>query len=279
MPELRIIVAPPGSTVQDGGRSGYLHDGVPPSGPLDPTAHAAANLAVGNGPGAAALEIPLGSLRVVVSGGPVAVSIDGAPAMEHEGDLAVPSCERAVRYLATSGGIDVPPVLGSRATLLSARLGGVEGRALRAGDVLRIAVGARAVSLQHAPSVQAPGDDAVLRVRPGPHVSRFPAGALDHLLRERWVVSARSDRVGTRLEGASLPRERDDRLPPCPMVRGAIQVTTDGTPIVLGPDHPVTGGYPVLAVVSRASQAMLARIRPGKSVRLALEDADEYGGR
>src|SRR5215831_883139 len=96
MAELRIIFAPPGTTVQDGGRSGYLHAGVPPSGPLDPTAHAAANLAVGNGPGAAALEIPLGSLRVVVSGGPVAVSIDGAPAMHPEGELAVSSCERAV---------------------------------------------------------------------------------------------------------------------------------------------------------------------------------------
>jgi len=139
-------------------------------------------------------------------------------------------------------------------------------------DVLRIAAGARAVNMPHAPSVQAPGEDAVLRVRPGPHVSRFPAGALDYLLGQRWVVSARSDRVGTRLEGAAVPRERDDRLPPCPMVRGAIQVTTDGTPIVLGPDHPVTGGYPVLAVVSRASQAMLARIRPGKTVGFALEE-------
>jgi biotin-dependent carboxylase-like uncharacterized protein len=271
MPELRVVFAPPGTTVQDGGRSGYLHAGVPPSGPLDPTAHAAANLAVGNPPGAAALEIPLSSLRVVLSGA-VAVSIDGAPATQHEGELVVPSCERAVRYLALAGGIDVPVVLGSRATLLSARLGGVEGRALRAGDVLRIAPGARAVNVPHAPSVQAPGDGAVLRVRPGPHVGRFPAGALEHLLGQPWLVSARSDRVGTRLEGAAVPRQRDDRLPPCPMVRGAMQVTTDGTPIVLGPDHPVTGGYPVLAVVSRASQAMLARIRPGKGVGFALEE-------
>jgi allophanate hydrolase subunit 2 len=83
-------------------------------------------------------------------------------------------------------------------------------------------------------------------------------------------VSAKSDRVGVRLEGPGIPREGDDRAPPTPMVRGAVQITTDGAPIVLGPDHPVTGGYPVIAVVSRASQAVLARLRAKREVRFAL---------
>jgi biotin-dependent carboxylase-like uncharacterized protein len=272
--ELRVVSAPPATTVQDGGRSGWLHAGVPPSGPLDPTAHAAANLAVGNRAGAAAIEIPLGALRVGLSGA-IAWSIDGeAAVLGSAGDeIAVPACERAVRYLALRGDIDVPAVLGSKATLLSAALGGFEGRPLRAGDVLRVRPERSAWRrLENAPGVATPDEGVTLRVRPGPHVGQFPAGALEHFLGHAWRVSPRSDRVGTRLEGDAIPRDRDDRLPPCPMLRGAIQVTTDGTPIVLGPDHPVTGGYPVLAVVTRASQAILARLRPGNGLAFALDE-------
>jgi biotin-dependent carboxylase-like uncharacterized protein len=272
--EFRIVSAAPGTTVQDGGRAGWLHAGVPPSGPLDPTAHAAANLAVGNRAGAAALEIPLGSLRLALAGSLV-WSIDGAEPVEGtSGDeIAVAAGDRAVRYVAVRGDIDVPVVLGSKATLLSAALGGLDGRALRAGDVLCVRLDTSPWRrLEHAPSVALPDEGVALRVRPGPHVGQFPAGALEHLLAHGWRVSARSDRVGTRLEGTPIPRDRDDRLPPCPMLRGAVQVTTDGTPIVLGPDHPVTGGYPVLAVVTRASQALLARLRPGKGLSFALEE-------
>jgi biotin-dependent carboxylase-like uncharacterized protein len=272
--ELRVVSAAPGTTVQDGGRAGWLHAGVPPSGPLDATAHAAANLAVGNRPAAAVLEIPLGTLRAVVSEA-VAWSIDGSPAREaRAGDeLVVVPCDRAVRYLALRGDIDVPAVLGSKATLMSAGLGGAGGRMLRAGDVIRLASNdAPWRLLSNAPEVSTPPDPCVLRIRPGPHVGQFPAGAWEHLLSRAWKVSARSDRVGARLEGDAIPRDRDDRLPPCPMIRGAIQVTTDGTPIVLGPDHPVTGGYPVLAVVTRASQALLARLRPGRALAFALDD-------
>jgi biotin-dependent carboxylase-like uncharacterized protein len=272
--EVRIVLAPPGTTVQDGGRSGWLHAGVPPSGPSDATAHAAANLAVGNRPAAASLEIPLGALRAVTSAR-VVWSVDGEAWREaNAGDeIVVAPCDRAVRYLAVRGDIDVPAVLGSKATLLSAGLGGFEGRWLRAGDVLRVQSNdAPWRPLDHAPEVSAPADPCALRLRPGPHRGHFPAGALEHLLSRPWRVSARSDRVGTRLEGDAIPRDRDDRLPPCPMIRGAIQVTTDGTPIVLGPDHPVTGGYPVLAVVTRTSQALLARLRPGKAVAFALDE-------
>lgn len=274
MIELRVVSAAPATTVQDAGRGGWLHAGVPPSGPLDPTAHAAANLAVGNRPGAAVIEIPLGALRLTISGA-IAWSVDGEDATSGEAgnEIVVPAGERAVRYLAVRGEIDVPVVLGSKATLLSAALGGFEGRPLRAGDVLRVRPDTSAWRrLEHAPGVATPDDGVTLRVRPGPHVGQFPAGALEHLLAGTWRVSPRSDRVGTRLEGAAIPRDRDDRLPPCPMLRGAIQVTTDGTPIVLGPDHPVTGGYPVLAVVTRASQALLARLRPGKGLAFAFDE-------
>jgi biotin-dependent carboxylase-like uncharacterized protein len=271
--EIRILAAPPGATVQDAGRTGWLHAGVPPSGPLDTTAHAAANLAVGNDPREAALEIPLGPLRVLAVGA-ARLSIDGeAPVTLGSGEeLVVPACPRAVRYLAVAGGFAVPLVLGSRSTLLLAGWGGFLGRAVRAGDALQIGSSGESPPRAGAvPSVSDPPEPALLRVRPGPHLARMPADALAELTATTWLVSSRSDRVGVRLEGPAMGRTGDDRGPPAPMIRGAIQITTDGMPIVLGPDHPVTGGYPVLAVLGRSSQAMLARLRPRRALRFMLE--------
>jgi allophanate hydrolase subunit 2 len=231
---------------------------------------------VGNDPRAAAIEIPLGPLTARAVDG-VAVSVDGEDAVElpDGGEFVVPACDRAVRYLAARGGFDVPLVLGARATLAVAGLGGFEGRPLRAGDRLAVETtrfAPRAAS-SVVPTVTDPPDGpTVLRVLRGPHLSRFPDGALEQFLSTTWRVSPHSDRVGVRLEGAGIARRGDDRAPPAPMVRGAVQVTTDGTPIVLGPDHPVTGGYPVIAVVGRASQAILARLRAQREVRFALVD-------
>ena len=273
--EIRIVAAPPGATVQDAGRTGWLHAGVPPSGPLDAAAHAAANLAVGNDARASALEIPLGALRIEALH-PVRVSIDGeaAVALASGEELVVSACSRAVRYLAIAGGFAVAPVLGSRSTLLSAAWGGFSGRGVRAGDVLPIGVvRVDASPAPAAPSVVDPPEPAVLRIQLGPHASRLPAQLLTGLTGSTWLVSPRSDRVGVRLEGATLERSGGDRGPPAPMVRGAVQITTDGTPIVLGPDHPVTGGYPVLAVLGRSSQAMLARLRPKRALRFVLDEA------
>jgi biotin-dependent carboxylase-like uncharacterized protein len=275
MPDLVIRKAPPGATVQDAGRPGWLSAGVPPSGPLDPPSHAAANLAVGNDSRSAALEIPLGELRLTAIG-TVTVSVDGEqPRPVFDGaELVVPESERAVRYLAVAGGIDVPEILGSRATLPAAGLGGFEGRPLRAGDILHVGemLGSRR-GIAVRPAASEPPDLAVIWVTPGPHLRRFPTASWNELLAATWHVSPRSDRVGTRLDGAKISRLGEDRAPPAPMVRGAVQITTDGTPIVLGPDHPVTGGYPVLAVVGRASQALLARLRPMRALRFALDEA------
>jgi biotin-dependent carboxylase-like uncharacterized protein len=276
--ELRIEIAPPGTTVQDAGRNDWLHAGVPPSGPLDATAHAAANLAVGNEPRAAALEIPFGTLHATPLGATL-VSIDGDPpvALAPGQHLVVPPHARAVRYLAVAGGFAVPAILGSRATLVLAGLGGFQGRALRSGDVVPIAEleGGAADSRKPAPiampTVVDPPDPAILRVSIGPHLARMPPDALAELTSATWLVSPRSDRVGVRLEGSVIARSGDDRAPPCPMIRGAIQITTDGTPIVLGPDHPVTGGYPVLAVLGRTSQAVLARLRPRRALRFVTD--------
>ncbi|HVK63736.1 MAG TPA: carboxyltransferase domain-containing protein [Polyangium sp.] len=266
---LVVEAAPACATVQDGGRAGQLARGLPPSGPLDPETHAAANEAVGNPPDAAAIEVPLGALLVRAQGD-VWISVDGAaPIHLAEGEsFRVEEGPRAVRYLAARGGIDVPAALGARATLLVARLGGVAGRALRRRDVVPVGDPDRAAAQPSRPS-EPPADNefAPIVIDEGPHRNRFPADALDVLLSSTFTVSRLGDRVGQRLEGAKIPRDRPDLALPVPMLRGAVQVTTDGTPIVLGPDHPTTGGYPVLAVVRRSALGALARRRPGEPLR------------
>src|SRR5258705_9592707 len=139
MAAILLVSVPLGATVQDAGRSGWLHAGVPPSGALARAGHAGANLAVGNDARAAAIEIPLGPFEARASEG-ITVSVDGEAAVDvpDGGELFVPACERAVRYLAARGGFAVPTVLGARDTLAVAGFGGLEGRPLRAGDTLAV---------------------------------------------------------------------------------------------------------------------------------------------
>jgi biotin-dependent carboxylase-like uncharacterized protein len=282
---LVILAAPPGATVQDAGRSALLSKGLPPSGPLDEVTYGAANFAVGNPAGAAAIEIPLGDLELRAEG-ELLVSVDGQqPLRLLDGQvLRVGATSRAVRYLAVRGGVSVPVRLGARATLLAARLGGLEGRPLRRGDRVPVGDAGGAPDVSPSPAVAglvAPaaadlagalrdGSPPVLEIDPGPHAARFPATAMDALLGTAWQISRWGDRVGVRLEGGRIPREGPDLALPAPMLRGAVQIATDGTPIVLGPDHPVTGGYPVLAVVRRADQPRLASLRPGDTLRFRL---------
>ncbi len=268
-PAFAVEFAPACATVQSAGREGRLSRGLPPSGPLDPDTFAAANLAVGNDPGEAAIEIPLGRL-VLRAIGELVLSLDGdKPIRLTDGErFEVPENPNAVRYLAVRGGIDVPLVLGSRATLLVARVGGFSGRPLRRGDVVQI--GDRFLSEPLA-SPALPSAENVemveIAIDPGPHVDRFAPGALDNLLGSTYCISTLGDRVGLRLDGPKIPRDGADSALPVPMIRGAMQISTDGTPIVFGPDHPTTGGYPVLAVVRRSSWGKLARRRAGYAVR------------
>ena len=270
-PAFVVEIAPACATIQDAGRQGRLHCGMPPSGPLDPDTFVRANLAVGNEPGEAALEIPLGRF-VFRAKGTLTISLDGeAPIRLSDGErFEIPEHVRAVRYLAFRGGIDVPSVLGSRATLLVAKAGGFFGRPLRKNDVVEIAdrIGRDvAHSRETGPE---PADNVDLVIDPGPHQDRFSSSALEMLLTSTYSISTLADRVGVRLDGPKIPRVGGDSALPVPMLRGAIQITTDGTPIVFGPDHPTTGGYPVLAVVRRTFWGSLARQRPGKTVRFVL---------
>jgi allophanate hydrolase subunit 2 len=267
------------ATVQDGGRPGHMHEGVPPGGALVPHLLARANAAARNGPEAAAIELT-GSLRLVACAPVLVATDDGEARSLAPGEPWPLRASHRVGYVALRGGVDVPRVLGARATLLVARLGGLEGRPLRRGDRLAcgdapdVAPGVlpRRAGADASPVPLHPLDpldpSVPLRVVLGPDLHRFAAHAPDLLLSSTWTVDARSDRVGVRLDGPALPRAAgdEDRGLSAPMVRGAIQVPAAGQPIVLGPDHPTLGGYPVLATLLRADAGALAARHPGATV-------------
>jgi len=272
--------------VQDGGRAGQMHQGVPPGGALVPELLAASNRAVGNTWGAAALEC-YGRMELRLHGRGAWVAVDGrAFEVPEGGRISVPRPEAAVvRYVAVEGGVEVPEVLGGRGTLLVARLGGLEGRPLKRGDVLPLGeAGGEREEVEEGLSLE-----REVRVVLGPDLERFGADAEAVLLEGRFTVSPASDRVGMRLKGPRLPQADVGSGLSAPMVRGAMQVPSSGEAIVLGPDHPTMGGYPVLAVVIRADWGCLAARRPGAAVRfraVGVEEAREawrlwasvYGG-
>lgn len=261
-------------TVQDGGRARWLLHGVPASGAVDPVALAAANLAVGNDPAAAGIEVTGGSARLV-AGRDVLASIDGDPPRRLlAGDaLDVAATARLASYVALRGGVDVPVVLGGRGTAVAASLGGLAGRALRRGDAFAIGDDP-GTPLPDRRLVVVPGvsSETVLRIDLVP-ASVSGGGALDAasvaaLLAQSFTVSTRLDRVGVRLEG-TIPRAEDEGAKPEPVLPGVVQIASDGTPMVLGPDAAVTGGYPVIGVLRKTSLWALYRLRPGAIVRFA----------
>lgn len=249
-------------TVQDLGRRGRMHEGVPGGGALVPELAARANRAAGNDDGAPLFEI-MGALAIECDARAIVATDDGARRAIEPGErLTIASGAARVAYLAVAGGLDVPEVLGGRGALVCAGLGVVA----RAGDVVHAcapAHDARVVAQRPEPW-RASGP---VRVIPGPDLEAFAPDALAVLCGADWTISASSDRVGTRLEGPTLARAAGwvDRT--APMARGAIEVPPSGAPIVLGPEHPTTGGYPLLAVVARADLGRLLATPLGGRVR------------
>lgn len=276
-----VIVAPgPAALVQDGGRPGWAHVGVTRSGAADAAACALANRLVGNPESAAAIETTFGgfsmrltdSVCVAVTGAHAPAAVNGHPAphaaplyLTAGDELTLGLPEQGLRsYVACSGGFAVPATLGSRATDTLSGLGPAR---LAAGDVLPIGPQPAVPTLGGA----VPGPTAALDLEflPGPRGDWLAEP--DALTTTDWVVSARADRVGVGLEGTPLRRAApfaDAELPSEGTVRGAIQVPRNGLPVIFGPDHPVTGGYPVVGVLTPASCDRLAQARPGDPVRL-----------
>lgn len=247
-------------TVQDLGRQGHMHEAVPPGGALVAERLIAANRAVRNPDDAPALEI-LGQLAIRAER-PMHVATDTTAArlLPAGGEIVVASEPRRVAYLAVRGGLAAPLVFGGRGALLCAGLGGL----VRAGQRVDLA-GLAEVAPPASQASESPSD-APIRLIAGPDPESFAPEALALLLSAEYRILPSSNRVGTRLDGPALPRSAAPEVSR-PMVLGAIEVPRDGKPIVLGPEHPTTGGYPIVAVVARSDLGRLFSIRPGGSVR------------
>jgi biotin-dependent carboxylase-like uncharacterized protein len=280
---ITVLRAPPFATVQDLGRSGHLDAAVPRAGALDRFALAVGNLLVGNQRSAAGLEWGAGG-GVVRFDRPATVALTGARATATLAGLPVEP-GRTVRaapgdmleverldsgawlYLAVSGGIDVPVMLGSRSTYLPARFGGLEGRVLRSGDRLPLGPGPARSGRATAAAQTAAVWTGPIRLLPGPDSGLLPPGAWDRMIGTEYTVSRAVSRMGYRLKGGALRISVVADRPSAPACIGTVQLPAGGEPIVLLCDGPTVGGYARIAVVATADLGQLAQRRPGEVVR------------
>lgn len=308
---LRVVGAGLQTTVQDLGRRGHQHDGVPGGGAMDRSALRIGNALVGNDDGAAGLEATLigpaiefeDPTLIALAGGDLEPTIDGQPVPMWRAIHVPPGA--ALRfgrpkvgcrtYLAIAGGIDVPLIFGSRSTYLRAQFGGHEGRALRPGDVLttlcppglaqcianavqdgrdasRAAIAAWGAG--HSLRMRY-SSEPVVRLIPGTHADYLAAPSRTKLFSASFNISASSDRMGYRLEGVELPLRNPVELLSEGVAFGTVQLPPDGMPIVLMADRQTTGGYPRIGEVASIDLPLIAQLKPGDRLRFRPISVDE----
>jgi len=302
-PALEVLAPGLLTTVQDLGRPGLAHLGIPRSGAADRTSLRRANLLVGNAPGAPALEAVGAGLRlmavdgdvlIALTGAPVDAMVDGVPlAMDAAtvlGDgatltLGAPA-DGIYTYLACAGGILVEPVLGScsrdvlsalgpapltkgQLLLLGDPLGDPEPQTARVGcpPTFSILDGPLSAPFPVLPPPTLIGGQPTLAVLLGPDDEFFDQQAIDSLLTQPFTVSPKSNRVGLRLSGPSLPTRGSNERASAGLAHGSLQVPPSGQPILMLADHPTTGGYPVIAVLAERDLDRAAQLRVGQTVR------------
>ncbi|MBK7765621.1 MAG: biotin-dependent carboxyltransferase family protein [Sulfuritalea sp.] len=291
---IEILDCPMPVTVQDAGRPGYRHLGVPLSGALDPDFLAIANALVGNPATSAALEMRLLGLRLRATA-PLTIALAGACTAQIEDTsgelrpaaawdshslalgetLIVGKLHEGIAYLAFAGGLDLPEVLGSRSTYVRAGIGGLDGRALKAGDCLKVGAGTRPNPLRLPQPPRPP--DGPLRIVPGPQREYFTDAAWSRLLGDEFVISREADRMGLRLDGPRLEHDpaRGADIVSDAVTPGVIQVPGDGRPIILLADCQTVGGYPKIATVIGADLPRLGRALPGQTLRFVEVGIDQ----
>ncbi len=276
----RLVIhgAGPGTTIQDGGRRGYLRFGVSAAGPMDWQAHARANILAGNPENGAAIEVGLGGIEIGAEGDAFSLGFAGAPFLVTRDGQSLPAAGRirlkpeerltikpgatgAWLYLSPAGGFDLPAVMGSLSTSLRT---GIGGKALAPGDRLPVRTGVSLPELRFEPG---PVAARAIRVLPGPQDDYFTPDALDRFFTSTWRLAPRSDRMGYRLEGPPLTHAKGFNIVSDGIELGAIQVPGDGKPILLMADRQSTGGYPKLGYVIRADLPRLAQCRAGETLR------------
>ncbi len=282
---LRVIRPGMLTTIQDAGRWGFQARGVPVAGPMDPVSHRLANALVGNDRHAATLEVTLlgpelefeDERLVAVAGADFELWLEGRPAPSHAPFIVSAGARLrfgarglgARAYLAVSGGINVSPTLGSRATHLVSAMGGIGGRALKAGDRLPLGDPARMQGIALAPQtsiVPLPDRHARIRVLAGPQADHFTSDALDVLQSAPYVVGHNSDRMGFRLDGPRLTHARGADIISDATPLGVLQVPASGQPILLMADRQTMGGYPKIATVISADIAVAGQLGPADRI-------------
>lgn len=287
---MSITVLNPGllSTIQDQGRVGYQQFGVSVSGAMDPRRAALANILAGNPQGAGVIEFTFMPPQLqfntdcifVLTGGDFGVTLDGVPLPNDmalfarsgqilKGGMAKTGCRG---YFAVSGGFNLPAVMGSQSTLSKAKIGGLDGRPLQKGDVLPLT--APLTAIVHAEKRSHP--DPVpssplthLRVVLGPQENYFTAAGLTDFLSETFTVTPQSDRMGYRLEGKAVAHKEGGDIISDGIAFGAIQVPSDGKPIMMMADRQTTGGYTKIATVISADFHLLGQLKPGDLVQFS----------
>lgn len=283
---IEVIIPGLFSTVQDSGRQGYQAFGLPVAGAMDSYAYTVVNLLVGNYPGAAVLEMTmlggqfrfLESLRIAIGGAEMNAALDGQPIENWSAFVVQPgsvlsfgTAQSGCRaYLAVHGGIDTPPVMGSRSTYTRANIGGHEGRQLRPGD--RLKTGGAYQSQEF--TVKLPQQfkpiyesRTTIRVMLGPQDDLFTAAGRETLFAAPYGITDEADRMGYRLEGTAIEHVEKADIVSDALPLGAIQVPGHGQPIVMMADRQTTGGYAKIGVVISTDISKLAQAKPGDSVQ------------
>ncbi len=293
--ELIVVRPGPRALVVDRGRFGYRALGIPWCGAADPVALAVANRIVGNDAGAAAIEPAFGGAifsfpqgaRFALAGADCRASLDGTSVAAWEAHEASPGAilelgmpRRGVQaVLAVRGGIDVPVVMNSRTTDLAAGIGGLNGRALAAGDRLPIAAPdeARVGALRIEPPDwwRRDWEDVEVGLIPGGELDRFPYETQKRFWETPWRISPQSNRMACVFEGDALAADAGPELRSHAVVPGVVQLPPSGLPVVLLCDAQTTGGYPKMGAVAEADLWKLAQAQPGAFVRFAVMTADE----
>ena len=280
------------TTIQDEGRYGYEQFGMSPAGPMDLKAFRTANILAGNPEGESALEATvLGpALRfdqdnvIAVTGADMAPALNGQPCPMYQavavraGDrLTLGAARTGCRaYIAFAGGLDVPQVMGSRATALQNKVGGYQGRKLAKGDSLGFRVPNPALPLPRTAPVPAPaGREVTIRVILGPQDDMFTKEGVDTFLSQPYTVSKDFDRMGCRLEGAQIAHKTDGNIISDGMVTGAIQVPTSGQPIIMLAERQTVGGYTKIATVISADLPLVGQRKTGDIIRFRAVSVEE----
>ncbi|RQO74876.1 KipI antagonist [Pedobacter sp. KBW06] len=280
---IKVLKAGLLTTVQDAGRYGYRKDGIILAGAMDAHAWKLGNMLVGNTAGEAGIECTLmgpfllfeQDQLIAITGADLSAEVDGVPVpmwrpihIQKGAILSFGQARSGCRtYLAVHGGFDLPPVLGSNSTYLRAGFGGLEGRALKTGDLIPFKSAAPdlpgAFNWSLSPKMYQRRQDELIRVIRGPEFEDFHEKSMAAILTEKFKISKEADRMGYRLEGTALKLLKKKEMLSSAVAFGTVQVTAEGNPIVLMADHQTTGGYPRILQVASVDLGKLAQFQSG----------------